>query len=244
MCEAAPAILEWQENMGLAVPSSTNLGSVASPQHYADAHRSGHNCASTPGGQESDLLNPATGRVESYLDQFAHAGDRGHADRLVRANMVNRTLMGPRSRHVRYCIRHDDGDIVYPEWRGGGTDHGASASGLSTIHLSMTPWGALDRTGWLQRKMTPADRRLIERLAEDATEGRRQLEVKRPRQRGRGVRELNVVLGRPVANPYGHGAARDVADLQAFFGATPTGKVNRETWRLVLFIYIAHGFGF
>lgn len=244
MCEAAPAILTYQDNLAEVFPTSVNLGNVASPGHFADGHRSGHNCATTPGGQESPLVDPSTGRLVAYTPQWVHAGDRGHPDRLTRANMRNRVLMGPRARHVRYVISHDDGDIYYPEWRGGGVDHGASASGILSTHLSMTPFGAASRDNWLQRTMTPADRRAIERLARDAAEGRRLLEVRRPLMRGRGVHELQVVLNRPVGLPYGHGTARAVRDLQAFFGAEPTGKVNRATWELVLFIYIAHGFGF
>lgn len=238
MCNPAPAMVRLDDDFEATFEGGTYLGICGDTAHQARV--SSHNCGAN---QESPITHPLTGRLVDYPDAYCNALDRGFRDRLTAANMRNRLLMGPRKLDLRYLIDHETGIGYYPDFRGGGTF--SAGAGGHHLHTSAAPWSTFDTSPWLKRAMTPADRRLIERLARDAAEGRRMLSAdRRPHQRGRDVKEVNVVLNRPVGNPFGHGAARDVADLQAFFGATPTGKVNRETWELVLFIYIAHGFGF
>ncbi len=221
-----------------AFPGSGYLGICGDPAHQARV--SSHNCGVR---QEAPVTNPATGRLEDYDDRFCNALDRSFVDRLQAANMRNRLLMGPRRNDVRYLIDHETGTGYYPEYRGGGTF--AAGAGGHHLHTSGTPWATLNPASWLQRTMTPADRRTIERLARQAAGHRRMLRLRpRPYMHGRGVRELQTVLNRPIGLPYGPGTAHAVGDLQEFFGGDRTERVDRATWELVLFIYISHGFGF
>jgi Putative peptidoglycan binding domain len=243
MCEEAPAMLQLKDNLADAFPSTTFLGIFASPAHFADAHPSSHNCASTPGGQESALHHPVTGQLVDYPDEFVHALDRGFTDPLVGGHMRNALLMGPRKLDVRYVIDHQTGITYFPDWRGGGSNGGAT-SGVNELHTSGSPWCTFDASNWIHREMTPADRERIAALAKTEAATRRELRVKVPRQRGRDVMELQTVLNRPVAHPFGPGTSRALNGFQEFFHLPITGTVNRATWEIVLFIYLAHGFGF
>lgn len=240
VCEPAPAMTGLNADLEAAFPGSVYLGICGDQAHQA--RTSSHNCG--PGNQEAPITNPATGQVEAYQVGLCHALDRGHPDGLTRANMRNRILLGPRSRDVRYVLDHYTGVGYYPEWRGGGTF--TAGAGGTHIHTSGTPWRANSTASWLRREMTPADRRIIEGIARRAAAGRRMLRWRKgvPHQRGRDVREVNAVLNRPAGLGYRPITARQVAELQAFFGAEPTGRVDRATWELILFAYIAHGFGF
>lgn len=202
---------------------------------------SSHNCGTN---QETALRHPTTGQLVDYPDGYAHALDATFwADRLGAAQIRNQLLMGPRRLDVRYVIDHDTGTLYLPEWRGGGTQ--TAGAGHPHLHISGAPWCTFDGRPWLQREMTDNDRRLIERLARESAQGRRMLRLRRrPYMHGRGVRELQAVLNRPIGLPYGPGTAHAVGDLQEFFGRARTERVDRATWELVLFIYIAHGFGF
>src|SRR5262249_23771911 len=137
----------------------TYLGGPASATHSADCHRSSHNRASTCGGQESPMVNPATGQLESYDGGTCAAIHPGHGGNRPPARQLrNQFLMGRRRNDVRYVI--DDGTGYYPD----GTTFRSSGHGTHT-HTSLTPWGQRSGEAWIQKHMTDADRARILRQA-------------------------------------------------------------------------------
>lgn len=100
------------------------------------------------------------------------------------------------------------------------------------------------------RPMSDQQRRKLESLAREAAEGRRMLRGRPIPMRGRDVRELQFALGLRQTGIYGVRTIRKVQSLQAWtkvgvaLDGKPTGRVNRETWEVVMFFYFARAWGF
>lgn len=225
MCQPAPVATACWESAEARYGSRVSfLGIVGDQSHQT--RTSGHNCAPR---QESGAYDP----------NFAHALDIGHGGNRALAAEIRNALLG--DLRTRYVI--DNGVGYYPPHRGGGT---FSSSGHTThVHVSFQPGTTYQTKPFFgPGPMTPEIKARIRALAVEAAKGRRQLRVKFPPMRGRDVKELQTVLNRATWRPYGPGTRDAVKELQAFVGLPATGKVNRATWEIVLFFYIARGFGY
>lgn len=248
-CRASSSVLGCFEDFHQVHPQLVYLGGPASSSHSADCHASSHNCASTCGGQESALVNPHTGVLEGYPDNECAAVDMGHGgDRLLAGKVRNQLLLGPRSTDVRYVI--DNGVVYSPPWRGGGTSRGSGHE--AHVHCSQTPWATRSDAPWCARTMTADDRRRIQAQAERAARGRHVLTVPlRPlltdaarAKRRREIMDAQSIVGRRRTGIYGPGMARDIMAFQAIMGMRPTGIVGQGTWEQLLFVNLAHFYGF
>lgn len=132
MCEAAPVASKCWLCVSTAPAYAGRvsfLGIVGDQAH--SLHRSGHNCASAPGGQESPIDGVG------YNPDFAHALDIGHNDLALAARIRGELLPDLR---VRYVI--DNGIGYYPEHRGGGTFVSFDHEGH--LHVSFMPGTTFD----------------------------------------------------------------------------------------------------
>lgn len=130
-CAAAPVALRlWHDTEARYGSKVTYAGIVASASHSADCHPSGHNCASTCGGQES----PIDGK--SYDPAYAHALDiHFGADKALGRQIANLLLQDPRTRYVII-----DGVGYY------GVAHGYPGTFESFDHTEHVHWSGMPET--------------------------------------------------------------------------------------------------
>jgi len=139
MCSPSPVASKCWLEVDRVWPEVTYLGIVGDQAHQTRV--SGHNCGAL---QESSLINPATGLLTAYPDQYAHALDIGHGGNRSLATEIRTRLLADPQKRVRYVI--DNGTIYYPEWRGGGTSSGSGHS--EHLHVSFTPWSTYNVSSW------------------------------------------------------------------------------------------------
>lgn len=126
MCQPAPVAERcWADTEARWGDDVYFLGIVGDQAH--STRRSGHNCGSAPGGQESPVDGVA------YDPSYAHALDIGHGgNRPLAARIRADLLADPRTRYVI-----DNGTGYYPDHRGGGTF--ASTGHDEHLHVSFMP---------------------------------------------------------------------------------------------------------
>ena len=209
--------------------------------HWPNRNRASDGCCSSSTHQQQNPYSDHDeGEAWDLTDDPAHGCDSRNE------------LDGIRRRQVhggKYGISDNQIFSSYPaygyeawEWRPytGSNPHKAHG------HLSIEHYARDFDIDWFQvaKPMTPADRKYIQALAAEQAKGRRHLRLRVPYMRGQDIKEVQVCLKIPYTRTYGVGTYRAVREFQKFFGLKVTGKVNNETWELILFINIAHLFGF
>ncbi len=141
MCIEAPTAKAcWRDALGVE-KGLTYLGICGDDRH--SVKQSSHNCAHTPGGNESALNGI------DYPADYCHAIDIGHGGDRAKAKRLRDALL-PDSR-VRYVI--DNAIGYYPEHRGGGTF--ASSEHVTHIHVSFMPGSTFDVRPYFGANMLP-----------------------------------------------------------------------------------------
>jgi hypothetical protein len=125
MCTPAPTAQACWRDAQAFQSGLTFLGVCG--DHAHSLRQSGHNCANTPGGNESPI-----GGVD-YSPEFCHALDIGHGGDRDKAKRMREALL-PDTR-VRYVI--DNAVGFYPPHRGGGTF--TSSGHTDHLHVSFMP---------------------------------------------------------------------------------------------------------